>query len=66
MTINEYCKRWRITRRIRQSDIAKIAGISDNAISEFERGNTISGKIIVAYIVSGMEINHPNSITTNS
>ena len=62
MTINDYCKRWRIQMKIRQSDIAKIAGMSDNAISEFERGNTISGKIIVAYIVAGMEISHPNSI----
>lgn len=62
MTINDYCKRWRITRKIRQSDIAKIAGMSDNAISEFERGNTISGKIIVSYIIAGMEISHPNSI----
>jgi transcriptional regulator with XRE-family HTH domain len=62
MTINDYCKNWRINRRIRQSDIAKIAGISENAISEFERGNTVSGKIIVAYIVAGMEISHPNSI----
>lgn len=62
MTINDYCKRWRITRKIRQSDIAKIAGMSDKSISEFERGNTISGKIIVSYIVAGMEISHPNSI----
>lgn len=65
MTINDYCKSWRITRKIRQSDIAKIAGLSENAVSEFERGNTISGKIIVAYIVAGMEISHPNSITTD-
>lgn len=62
MTINNYCKRWRIKRKIRQSDIAKIVGMSDNAISEFERGKTTSGKIIVAYIVAGMEISHPNSI----
>jgi transcriptional regulator with XRE-family HTH domain len=66
MKINDYCKHWRINRRIRQSDIAKITGISKNAISEFERGNTISGKIIVSYIVAGMEICHPNSITIDS
>lgn len=66
MTINDYCKQWRIKRKIRQSDIAKIAGISNNSISEFERGKTISGKIIVAYIIAGMEISHPNSITIDS
>ena len=62
MTINDYCKNWRINRRIRQSDIANIAGLTECAISAFERGKTISGKIIVAYIVAGMEISHPNSI----
>lgn len=66
LTINDYCKRWRITKQIRQSDIASIAGLSDCAISEFERGKTQSGKIIVAYIIAGMEISHPNSITIDS
>ena len=62
MTINDYCKNWRINRKIRQSDIANIAGLTEYSVSEFERGNTISGKIIAAYIVAGMEISHPNSI----
>lgn len=63
MTINEYCKAWRKNHCIPMRAVAAVAGVSNASISEFEQGRTISGKVIVAYIVCGMEITHPNTIT---
>lgn len=50
------CRRWRLDNRYRLQDVADLAGVSRQAVLEFERGIGMSRDMLQAYIDLGMPI----------
>jgi transcriptional regulator with XRE-family HTH domain len=55
-TIGECCREWRRDKNISASDMAKYIGCCHQNITAFERGENISGRILLEYVARGLMI----------
>ena len=56
IAIKQECRKWRIANRYTMKAIAEAAGVSRQAIREFEVGSGCTMKIIAAYVKVGMPL----------
>lgn len=56
IAIKQQCRQWRIANRYTMQAIAEVAGVSRQAIREFEIGSGCTMKIIAAYVKIGMPV----------
>lgn len=50
------CKKWRQEKGIRQGEIASDLGIAQAAVSAFEAGVNFSGRILLWYVMHGIDL----------
>lgn len=55
-TIGECCREWRRDKNISVSDMAKYIGCCQQNITAFERGENISGRLLLEYVARGLMI----------
>ena len=54
--IGECCREWRRDKNISVADMAAYIGCCQQNITAFERGENISGKILLSYIQRGLKL----------
>ena len=55
-TIGECCREWRKDKNISIMDMAEYCNCTNQNISAFERGENISGRILMEYVRRGLSI----------
>ena len=55
-TIGECCREWRRDKNISVSDMAAYIGCCQQNITAFERGENISGRLLLEYVARGLMI----------
>lgn len=55
-TIGECCREWRRDKNISVSDMAKYIGCCQQNITAFERGENVSGRLLLEYVAHGLMI----------
>lgn len=53
-TIGACCREWRKDKNITASEMASYIGCCEQNITAFERGENVSGKILLEYVARGL------------
>lgn len=53
-TINEYLAQWRVQHGLTQKQIGDKVGADYTQVSAFERGYSMSGRVMAGYMLSGL------------